>query len=85
MASQSLDMTVRDAQNIPIRKRLRDCHTADLLFFHRLTDAKLPEETYHSWSWVPVEQEDGTVGGFINNTFGMLDSCQYNVHPVISG
>ena len=24
----------------------------DLLFFNRLTEKKLPEETYHSWNYV---------------------------------
>jgi hypothetical protein len=28
----------------------------DLLFFNRLTAAKLPEETYHSWSYTPARQ-----------------------------
>ncbi|TDL18928.1 hypothetical protein BD410DRAFT_792720 [Rickenella mellea] len=41
----------------------------DLLFFNRLTDARLPEECYHSWNWLPIEQEDGKVGGFLNGTF----------------
>ncbi|THH05145.1 hypothetical protein EW145_g5011 [Phellinidium pouzarii] len=40
----------------------------DLLFINRMTDARLPEETYHSWNWVPIE-EDGVVKGFINGTF----------------
>jgi len=38
----------------------------DLLFFDRLTERKLPEETYHTWEWVPVTQEDGMVGGLLN-------------------
>ncbi|KAG8934137.1 hypothetical protein FRC02_010514 [Tulasnella sp. 418] len=41
----------------------------DLMFMDKLTDARLPEETYHSWSWTPVIQEDGSYGGFINATF----------------
>ncbi|KAL5511938.1 hypothetical protein ACEPAH_5157 [Sanghuangporus vaninii] len=40
----------------------------DLLFIERMTEAKLPEETYHSWFWVPVT-EDGVVKGFLNGTF----------------
>ncbi|KAI5119585.1 hypothetical protein M0805_006470 [Coniferiporia weirii] len=40
----------------------------DLLFINRMTEARLPEETYHSWSWVPIE-EGGIVKGFINGTF----------------
>lgn len=57
---------------------------SDLLFFHRLTEAKLPEETYHNWSYVPVEQEDGTVGGIINNTFGKCKSLgTLLVEPVL--
>ncbi|KAL5528950.1 hypothetical protein ACEPAG_4924 [Sanghuangporus baumii] len=40
----------------------------DLLFIKRMTEAKLPEETYHSWFWVPVT-EDGVVKGFLNGTF----------------
>ncbi|KAH8117651.1 hypothetical protein DFH11DRAFT_1724631 [Phellopilus nigrolimitatus] len=40
----------------------------DLLFINRMTETKLPEETYHSWSWVPIE-EDGIVKGFVNSTF----------------
>ncbi|EIN09171.1 hypothetical protein PUNSTDRAFT_126249 [Punctularia strigosozonata HHB-11173 SS5] len=28
----------------------------DLLFFNRLTEDKLPEETYHSWSYTPARQ-----------------------------
>ncbi|KAG8934136.1 hypothetical protein FRC02_010513 [Tulasnella sp. 418] len=45
----------------------------DLLFMDKLTDARLPEETYHSWSWIPVLQEDGTWGGCINVTFETTD------------
>ncbi|KAI0320178.1 hypothetical protein OF83DRAFT_1281345 [Amylostereum chailletii] len=41
----------------------------DLLLFNRLTDANLPEETYHNWNFVPVTMPDGTVGGYLNGTF----------------
>lgn len=43
--------------------------TDDLLFFDRLTPANLPEETYHSWSWIPVANEAGGLGGLYNTTF----------------
>ena len=35
-----------------LSKESQISHVADLLFFNRLTEAKLPEETYHTWSWV---------------------------------
>ncbi|KAF8576294.1 hypothetical protein K439DRAFT_1640612 [Ramaria rubella] len=38
----------------------------DLMFFERLTSADLPEELYHSWSWIPVKGENGVVEGIIN-------------------
>ncbi|KZT38755.1 hypothetical protein SISSUDRAFT_1046495 [Sistotremastrum suecicum HHB10207 ss-3] len=41
----------------------------DLLFFNNLGDEMSARETYHSWSWAPVMQEDGTVGGLVNLTF----------------
>ncbi|KAL1744064.1 hypothetical protein HDZ31DRAFT_39460 [Schizophyllum fasciatum] len=41
----------------------------DLLFFDRLTAAKLPEENYYDWSYRVILQEDGTVGGILNDAF----------------
>ena len=41
----------------------------DLLFFDRLTPAKLPEENYYDWSYRAVIQEDGKVGGILNDAF----------------
>ncbi|KAF8324461.1 uncharacterized protein EI90DRAFT_3129926 [Cantharellus anzutake] len=41
----------------------------DLLFFDKLTAAMLPEETYHSWSYVPVISDDGKIAGFLNSSF----------------
>ncbi|KAG9051351.1 hypothetical protein FS837_008446 [Tulasnella sp. UAMH 9824] len=41
----------------------------DLLFFGRLTDKLLPEEVYHSWAYIPITAENGSVGGFYNTTF----------------
>ncbi|QRW07342.1 protein-histidine kinase [Ceratobasidium sp. AG-Ba] len=40
--------------------------TDDLMFFHSLTAAKLPMETYHSWVWVPCADESGKVLGVLN-------------------
>ncbi|TPX55503.1 hypothetical protein PhCBS80983_g05265 [Powellomyces hirtus] len=37
----------------------------DLLF---MTRRGFTEETYHTWSYVPIRQEDGTVGGLLNPT-----------------
>ncbi|KAG8961506.1 hypothetical protein FRC03_005304 [Tulasnella sp. 419] len=45
----------------------------DLLFMDKLTEARLPEETYHSWSWTPLPREDGSYGGCINATFETTD------------
>jgi hypothetical protein len=45
----------------------------DLLLFERLTEANLPEENYYDWSYRPIRQEDGTVGGFINDCFDVTD------------
>ena len=42
----------------------------DLLFFNRLTGAKLPEEVYHNWSFIPVRGDDNTFSGLVNSTFG---------------
>ncbi|KAG9051349.1 hypothetical protein FS837_008444 [Tulasnella sp. UAMH 9824] len=50
---------------------------ADLLFFGRLTDKKLPEETYHNWAWIPVTVEDGSIGGFFNTTFESTSKILY--------
>lgn len=38
----------------------------DLLLFERLTNAGLPEENYYDWSYRPVNQEDGTIGGILS-------------------
>jgi hypothetical protein len=46
--------------------------TDDLLFMDKLGDDMLPEETYHSWSFVPIVVEGGGIGGFINQTFGLF-------------
>lgn len=45
----------------------------DLLLFERLTDANLPEENYYDWSYRPIRQEDGNVGGFINDCFDVTN------------
>lgn len=42
--------------------------TDDLLFFQRDV-TNMPEETYHTWSFVPVEIEDGSIGGILNSSF----------------
>ena len=43
----------------------------DLLFLGRMTEARLPEETYQSWNWVPFREGPGKpVAGFINGTIG---------------
>ncbi|KAI8821132.1 uncharacterized protein EV422DRAFT_567461 [Fimicolochytrium jonesii] len=41
-------------------------HTVDDLLF--MTRNGFPEETYHTWSYVPIRQEDGSVGGLLNPT-----------------
>jgi hypothetical protein len=43
----------------------------DLLFMDKMGEDLMPEETYHSWSYVPILVEGGKIGGFINQTFGM--------------
>lgn len=40
----------------------------DLLLFER-SDAGLPEENYYDWSYRPVNQEDGTIGGILSKQF----------------
>jgi hypothetical protein len=42
----------------------------ELFFLDRLGENLLPEETYHSWSFIPLVVEGGGIGGFINQTFG---------------
>lgn len=37
----------------------------DLLFFQREV-TKAAEETYTTWSWIPVTIEDGSIGGLFN-------------------
>ncbi|CED83967.1 response regulator receiver sensor signal transduction histidine kinase [Phaffia rhodozyma] len=39
--------------------------TDDLLFFQREV-TKAPEETYTTWSWIPVAVENGEIGGLLN-------------------
>lgn len=43
----------------------------DLLFFNNLGVERRRQETYHTWSWVPVRKEDGEVGGLLNMNFGI--------------
>ncbi|KAJ3166450.1 hypothetical protein HDU88_003318 [Geranomyces variabilis] len=38
----------------------------DILF---MTRRGYPEETYHTWAYVPIRQEDGSVGGLLNPTY----------------
>lgn len=46
--------------------------TDDLLFLARMTEARLPEETYQSWNIVPFrEGPDKPVAGLINGTIGV--------------
>ncbi|KAG8979497.1 hypothetical protein FRC05_008486 [Tulasnella sp. 425] len=60
-----------------IRERKSIAREDDLLFFGRLTDKMLPEETYHNWAWIPVIVEDGSVGGFFNTTFESTSKILY--------
>ncbi|TRM62099.1 hypothetical protein BD626DRAFT_548830 [Schizophyllum amplum] len=41
----------------------------DLLFFNRLGPDRLPEENYYSFSYRPIPQEDGKIGGLLNDAF----------------
>ncbi|KAJ3150504.1 hypothetical protein HDU86_006382 [Geranomyces michiganensis] len=41
-------------------------HENDILF---MTRRGYPEETYHTWAYVPIRQEDGSVGGLLNPTY----------------
>ncbi|KND04770.1 PAS domain S-box protein [Spizellomyces punctatus DAOM BR117] len=43
------------------------CYSEDHLLF--MVRNGYPEETYHTWSYVPIRQEDGSVGGLLNPTF----------------
>lgn len=45
----------------------------DLFMFEKLTEANLPEENYYDWSYRPIYQEDGKVGGLINDCFDVTD------------
>ncbi|KAG8997175.1 hypothetical protein FRB93_000461 [Tulasnella sp. JGI-2019a] len=40
----------------------------DKMFMDNLTEKRLPLETYHSWAWIPIHAEDGSVAGLINTT-----------------
>ncbi|KAJ3184888.1 hypothetical protein HDU85_001574 [Gaertneriomyces sp. JEL0708] len=44
-----------------------NCYSEDHLLF--MIRNGFPEETYHTWSYVPIRQEDGSVGGLLNPTF----------------
>ncbi|KAG8934383.1 hypothetical protein FRC01_003340 [Tulasnella sp. 417] len=60
-----------------VRERKSVAREDDLLFFGRLTDKMLPEETYHNWAWIPAIVEDGSVGGFFNTTFENTSKILY--------
>ncbi|KAG8986371.1 hypothetical protein FRB90_004052, partial [Tulasnella sp. 427] len=60
-----------------IRERKSVAREDDLLFFGRLTEKMLPEETYHNWAWIPCIVEDGSVGGFFNTTFESTSKILY--------
>lgn len=48
----------------------------DLLFLQRdQFDESIKEETYFSWSFIPVEIEDGSHGGLLNQCFETSTSC----------
>ncbi|KIO32181.1 hypothetical protein M407DRAFT_18753 [Tulasnella calospora MUT 4182] len=60
-----------------VRERKSVAREDDLLFFGRLTEKMLPEETYHNWAWIPAIVEDGSVGGFFNTTFENTSKILY--------
>ncbi|KDN38661.1 hypothetical protein RSAG8_09336, partial [Rhizoctonia solani AG-8 WAC10335] len=64
------DGTVAGIFNITWETTQKVIVPLDLLFFSTLTELQLPEEFYHSWHWTPVWQEDGTVAGIFNITWG---------------
>ncbi|KAJ3034930.1 hypothetical protein HDV00_004540 [Rhizophlyctis rosea] len=43
------------------------CYSEDHLLF--MLRNGFPEETYHTWSYVPIRKEDGSVGGLLNPTY----------------
>ncbi|KAG8934381.1 hypothetical protein FRC01_003338 [Tulasnella sp. 417] len=63
--------------DIVLQERKSVAFDDDLLFFGRLTDKLLPEETYHSWAYIPITAEDGTVGGLFNTTFENTSKILY--------
>ncbi|KAG8900968.1 hypothetical protein FRB99_005658 [Tulasnella sp. 403] len=50
----------------------------DRMFFDRLTDKRLPEEVYHSWTWIPVRVEGGKIGGMLNATTETTSKILYD-------
>ncbi|KAK9762744.1 hypothetical protein K7432_011228 [Basidiobolus ranarum] len=44
--------------------RGENCYSEDHLLF--MTRSGFIEETYHTWSYIPIRQEDGSVGGLLN-------------------
>ncbi|KAG8934382.1 hypothetical protein FRC01_003339 [Tulasnella sp. 417] len=63
------DMVLREKKSVAFED--------DLLFFGRLTDKLLPEETYHTWAYIPITIEDGTIGGYFNTTFESTSKILY--------
>ncbi|KAF8521410.1 hypothetical protein BU17DRAFT_87965 [Hysterangium stoloniferum] len=56
--------------SIAVLKGKSAARVDDLMFFDRMSSDRmssdLPEEVYHTWSWIPVKGENGAIEGIIN-------------------